>query len=176
MMYGNADVFIYPSEIWSYVTSHKDVLKKNTVIIAEEIHTSGRIEVTVDAVDTGYCIAAWLDGKRMTQSGIIYSKDALIEECRDIYDFCFCEEEEQADDEEEADVDEVGYLLDTFADFVEVATGETNMDADEIGDVLLNVLSLLQDMGYSVLWPDDVELGEIDVTEEESEEESDEDQ
>lgn len=113
-MYGDAEIYVYPVELWKYAITHHTLISKNYVVIAEDSERG--IEITVETNEKGSTlISVYISGDRVYSEPVISDADCVRTLGR-IYSRFFViedsqyqipgEEEDEDDEDEEAPVDE----------------------------------------------------------------------
>ncbi len=166
-MYGNAEIYVYPVELWKYAITHRTLIANNHVVIAED--SKRGIEITAETDEKGtVLVCVYMSGNRVYSEpvisdadcvrtlGRIYSKYFVIEDSTNVD----AENEDEEDDEEDEDEDNDIPISDdddeddetivefrkmelenAFTDFIEAVLYD---DANEIGDK--DFLEMLNDV------------------------------
>ena len=153
-MYGDAEIHVFPLELWRYCNTHRTLIENSEVVIAED---SGRgIEVIVETNERGSIqIAVYVSGNRVYTEPVIspgdcvatlqriYAKFFILDTQKDkeIADDDEDDEDEELDEivtEEDDDEDEETVvelremeLQEAFTNFIEAVLYD---DANDVGD------------------------------------------
>lgn len=174
-MYGIAEIYVYPMELWDYVHKNVDLIRENNVVIAEEPKSGIEIRVAFQRDDVPH-IQVFLNGGSVRSEPIVSEDDAIIT-CRKIYSVYLGtsfastlpkhtaddedgETETETEEEEEEDQEELIEnrrieLEDAFTKFLDaVLCEEANMVGDnEFDEMLEEALQMVSDFGFSVYMP-----------------------
>ena len=159
-MYGEADVYVYPSQLWSYIQDNRRLIGESTVIIAERESTSAEVVLYTDESYMPH-IAAYRNGKLISDEEII-GRDDASDTCQRIYIKCFVDEDSSDEEAEENENEEVQHeinrrfneLSDALEDFMFVVTDDqVNRDSKEFEEMLDAVLDVVASYNYSVYFP-----------------------
>jgi len=177
-MYGIAEIYVYPMELWDYVRKNVDLIRENNVVIAEEPKSGIEIRVAFGRDDIPY-VQVFLNGGSVRSEPIVSENDAIIT-CRKIYSVYLgtsftntlpsvtasaaTEDEEEdevgIEEDEEEDQEEIIEnrrieLEDAFTKFLDtVLYEEANLVGDsEFDEMLEEVLQMVSDFGFSVYMP-----------------------
>ena len=190
-MYGDADVGVYPAELWPFIQENRKNLKATVYILADSPRLG--VEITLTEEDGDIILAASVNGETVESEIIVGKGDAFVT-ARDMYeDFLMpCDpdepeepeepEESEPEEEEEAvddliqqhedDVlqDEIDQrscdMLEALDDFLRVVLDDQygELDSDMLGILLDSFLSIVANEGFVIYSPcflDDGKGGEV---------------
>lgn len=172
-MYGNADVYVFPAEVWSYAKENKEQLQKNIVIIAED----GEYEVTIEREQSGDLLMSVLSDGKLVESERLFSEDDAVIACRTCYSRYFGKPTPESEPEEyDVDTDMCDHeialreseLLNSIRDLVDVVSDYADCkltEEDEL-DILTDVCGILSGYGipvYYPMWVEDEDGNEVFV-------------
>ena len=186
-MYGDAEIYLYPGELWDYIEENIEELRNVILTIAED--TTKDIEINIEIgskADKDEISMTVYDGGKEIDREVLLNKYDATEACRYFYKLYFTdivdvdEDQPEKDQEEEPDVtppeswledriDEREVILnDALTDFVDIVSDyEVLPDLGTVWDDMLDdILSIISDYGIPVYRPcymDDGNGGEVFV-------------
>ena len=162
-MYGESDVYIYPTEVWQYIQENRDYIRDNNVIIAENLRDGVEITLETDQVGSAV-IAAYIDDKLVETERVVSYEDAA-NACRKYYaNFLI---PKHADYKQEEEIPELDPSIDdeiemrerelgnTFMDFLDVVLFDEDLHimSEEYDELLDEILALISSYGHDVYRP-----------------------
>lgn len=165
-MYAEADVYVYPTELWSFIRENASSLKTTNYIIAE--YPRYDVEILLTQNEDVPEIYAMIDGKMTDSSKLLHTKEDAIIECRRFYGLYLkapaSTKADQNDDvavlfdqsdREKEVTDRDDELFVAMTDFLNVVIGDEAFDLEdqEVEAVLDDVLAVISADGYDVYRP-----------------------
>ena len=159
--YGDAEIYVYPAELWSYITEHRDFVESHIVVIAEDFDTGIEVALETD-LSSRLMLSVMRDGKEEESKRITAKEDAMTT-CRDYYARYFKPAQDTQDADEEDDdylqmeIDQrEGILCSALEDFVDLAADQScdfTLSEDDMQMMLDDVLTIIADYGVPVYRP-----------------------
>ena len=164
MTYGeDVSVYVYPTELWSYIRQNRKLIEENTVVIAEN-PTDG-VEIQIGFNGRIPCILVLRDNTMVREVPVVSPDDSILT-LRDVYDTYLCpssqQQEDPEEDEETAEIDDDQLCMlrrmeleDAICSFLETVLCEDyNLATDaEIDAILEETLSVIASYGLPVYAP-----------------------
>lgn len=178
-MYGKADVYIFPGEVWDYIKSNMSRLFDVDIVIAES-EKGVEVVARLDPKDNCPLLSVCDNGRVIEEERIISQTDAAVT-ARRLFAKYFGSGEEEPDEEEVEDeivyetqdpneldldvIDRENELYRALGEFLEVVcpdvlTDGTDSQIDEILDVMLSVVA---DAGFQVYRPCYMDIGDEEM-------------
>lgn len=172
-MYGKADVYVFPAEVWSYAKENAEQLQKNIVIIAED----DDYEVTIEREQSGDLLMSVLSDGELVESERLLSEDDAVIACRTCYSRYFGKSATDPEvDEYDVDTDICDHeivlreseLLNALRDFIDVVSdyADCSLIEQDESDILTDVCGILSGYGipvYYPMWVEDEDGNEVFV-------------
>lgn len=164
MIYGDdVSVYVYPTELWTYIRNNPELIRENKVVIAENPADGVEIQVGFDA-DIPY-ILVFQDEALVRKEPLVSLEDSIIT-LRVIYSTYLIppspQQEDPEEDEETAEIDDEQLCMlrrieleDAICSFMETVLCEDyNLVSDEEIDAILEeTLSVIASYGLPVYAP-----------------------
>lgn len=165
-MYGEAEVGVYPSELWRYINSVRSDLDTTIFILAE--NQKHGVEVTLTN-DCGVPFVSVTKNGELIAKESVTTRQSAMYTLRDLYDSYLNSPDVDAADEIEVKMeDRDNELLDAMEEFLCVAAGEnaeeqnTEFDDNSFCEMLDDVLSVIASYGFMIYRPCMIPCGDAD--------------
>ena len=164
MIYGDdVSVYVYPTELWTYIRNNPELIRENKVVIAENL-TDG-VEIQIGFECGVPCIRVFRDDFLVREVPVVSLDDSIIT-LRSVYSTYLIppspQQEDPEEDEETAEIDDEQLCMlrrieleDAICSFMETVLCEDyNLVSDEEIDAILEeTLSVIASYGLPVYAP-----------------------
>ena len=163
MMYGDADIYVFPAELWEYIRENDKLLREHIVVIAEQ----GSCEIALERKKNNDLVVSVLVDDKLIESETIGTKDEAITVCRTYYARYFGNRPEDQIEDDEAEIEAIDHeillreleLKNIVRELIDVASNYDCCEIDDIdvASILDEVCGLLNDYGIPVYYPQWIE-------------------
>ena len=170
-MTGKSDIYVYPEDIWDYITRHRSQLERSIVIVAED--DAYGVEIALELRGKTPVLVVYIDDREF-ESDFLTARSQTEEYAREMYDSYLRGYSAQDSDADSSDEDEEDSYLDkeiaerdeelrdAFDAFLEAVLGDAfpMIKADDADEMMDEVLALLSALGCEVYRPCFLDAGD----------------